>query len=77
MNPEQILYLQLRHVFFLCSFDIFSVLNRRISSINKQTQYWDFVIFKGTVCVNACDSPCKDDNARFTKNPFKALSIQV
>ena len=77
MNPEQILYLQPRHVFFLCSFDIFSVLNRRISFINKQTQYWDFVIFKGTVSVTASDSPCKDGNARFTTKPFKALSIQV
>ena len=40
-----------------------------------QTSLRGFI--KGTECVNSCDSPCKDDNARFTTVPFKALSDQV
>ena len=34
-------------------------------------------LLKETVSVISSDLPCKNDNARFTKVPFKASSVQV
>ena len=35
------------------------------------------VLLKRTVSVTSSDPPCKDDNARFTTVPLKALSDQM
>ena len=35
------------------------------------------LVLKGTVSVISSDPPCKDDNARFSTVPLKALSDQV
>ena len=35
------------------------------------------MFIKGTASLNSSDPPCKDDNARFTTVPLKALSDQV
>ena len=34
-------------------------------------------MFKGIVSVISSDPPCKDDNARFTTVPLKAVSDQI
>ena len=66
-----------------------STLGGKVFRYYEQQQYYEqdieytrresvqVFLFKGTVSVISSDSPYKDDNARFTTVPLKALSDQV
>ena len=62
-------------------------MNNVVRVVGERTEKWSnfwgchifiqsIVLYKGIVRVILSDPSCKDDNARFTTVPFKALSDQ-